>query len=144
MNISKRYLFYLAGTLWIFAGIMVFSIGLRALVRSWAPWEALVAATIFLLFYFLVFAPLVKKHECRIASDERAQMPWWAFFDKQGYLFIAAMMPLGIALRLSGLVPQCFFAFFYTGIGAALLLCGLQFFHVGFRHRKAAVLSKGR
>ncbi len=40
---------------------------------------------------------------------------------------MAVMMSGGIALRVSGLVPERFIAVFYTGLGASLLLAGLLF-----------------
>ena len=40
---------------------------------------------------------------------------------------MAIMMTGGISLRAFGLVPNWFIAFFYTGLGASLLLAGLLF-----------------
>ena len=37
------------------------------------------------------------------------------------------MMTLGLTLRDIGKLPDSFFAFFYTGLGSALLLTGLLF-----------------
>ena len=44
-----------------------------------------------------------------------------------------------IWLRSSGLAPERFIAFFYTGLGASLLLAGLLF---GRNFTKAAVAAK--
>ena len=41
--------------------------------------------------------------------------------------FDAAMMTGGSWLRSSGVAPDRFIAFFYTGLGASLLLAGLLF-----------------
>lgn len=49
------------------------------------------------------------------------------------------LMTGGIWLRSSGLVPERFIAFFYTGLGASLLLAGLLF---GRNFAKAAVAAK--
>lgn len=40
---------------------------------------------------------------------------------------MAVMMTGGIWLRSSGVAPDQFIAFFYTGLGASLLLAGLLF-----------------
>lgn len=40
---------------------------------------------------------------------------------------MAVMMTGGIGLRVGGLAPERFIAFFYTGLGASLLLAGLLF-----------------
>ena len=50
-----------------------------------------------------------------------------------------ALMAGGIWLRSSGLAPERFIAFFYTGLGASLLLAGLLF---GRNFAKAAVEAK--
>lgn len=49
------------------------------------------------------------------------------------------LMTGGIWLRSSGLTPERFIAFFYTGLGVSLLLAGLLF---GRNFAKAAVAAK--
>lgn len=49
------------------------------------------------------------------------------------------LMTGGIWLRSSGLTPERFIAFFYTGLGASLLLAGLLF---GRNFAKAEVAAK--
>ncbi len=50
--------------------------------------------------------------------------PFYNFFDFKSYLIMAIMMGGGIWLRSSGLAPDYFIAFFYTGLGLALFLAG--------------------
>ena len=40
---------------------------------------------------------------------------------------MAIMMGGGIALRMSGVLPEWFIAFFYTGLGFALTVAGISF-----------------
>ncbi len=40
---------------------------------------------------------------------------------------MAIMMGGGIALRASGILPEWFIAFFYTGLGLALTVAGISF-----------------
>ena len=57
-----------------------------------------------------------------------------------GFNFLRiGLMTGGIWLRSSGLAPERFIAFFYTGLGASLLLAGLLF---GRNFAKAAVAAK--
>ena len=49
------------------------------------------------------------------------------FFDTKSYLIMAFMMTLDIGLRVSGVVPTRFIAYFYTGLGASLLTAGVLF-----------------
>ena len=53
---------------------------------------------------------------------------------------MAVMMTGGIWLRSSGVAPDWFISFFYTGLGASLLLAGLLF---ACNFAKAALAAKG-
>ena len=54
---------------------------------------------------------------------------------------MAVMMTGGIWLRSSGVAPDRFISFFYTGLGASLLLAGLLF---ACSFAKAALAAKGK
>jgi hypothetical protein len=43
---------------------------------------------------------------------------------------MAVMMGGGMALRLSHVMPDWMIAFFYSGLGVALFICGLRFLAV--------------
>ena len=51
---------------------------------------------------------------------------------------MAVMMGGGIGLRMAGLVPDWFVAFFYTGLGLALAVAGVSFVLRYFRSEKPA------
>ena len=53
---------------------------------------------------------------------------------------MAVMMTGGIWLRSSGVAPDRFIAFFYTGLGASLLLAGPLF---ACNFAKAALAARG-
>ena len=63
----------------------------------------------------------------RISAYEEERHFFLKFFDVKSFAIMAVMMSGGIALRSSGLAPERFIAFFYTGLGASLLLAGLLF-----------------
>ena len=79
------------------------------------------------MFHLFVFQKLVKKHSGRIRGFEEDKKHIWHFFDKKGYIIMAIMMGGGIALRASGILPEWFIAFFYTGLGLALTVAGISF-----------------
>ena len=116
-KVEKKYLLLLAGLLWMTAGAMITSIGLP----------------------FLIFSPLVYKHEKRIRAYDAQRLPFWYFFDLKSYLIMAMMMTVGYSLRTFHLVPTWFIGFFYTGLGIALFACGFRFawrhclYHKGHR-----------
>ena len=82
---------------------------------------------IFVLFHVFVFTKMVGKHSERIRGYEEDRTHILKFFDKKGYIIMAVMMGGGIGLRMAGLVPEWFVAFFYTGLGAALAVAGISF-----------------
>lgn len=53
--------------------------------------------------------------------------PFWHFFDWKAYLIMACMMSGGIGFRAAGIFPEIFIAFFYSGLGLALVSAGVIF-----------------
>ena len=64
---------------------------------------------------------------CTNTSGYEYHFLFLKFFDVKSFAVMAFMMIGGIALRSSGVVPECFIAVFYTGLGASLLLAGVLF-----------------
>jgi len=131
-HVSKNQLMLIAGLVWCAAGAMVCLIGLP-LELGLAPSHLVLfplAVVIFLVFYFLVFSRLVRKHTDRIRARAEDRLPFWHFFNASSWAVMAVMMGGGTALRLSHLVPDWVIAFFYSGLGAALFLCGVRFLGV--------------
>ena len=48
-------------------------------------------------------------------------------FSLKGYLIIAFMITLGITMKYIPGLPESFFAWFHTGLGAGLLSAGIRF-----------------
>ncbi|OUO90758.1 hypothetical protein B5F40_06105 [Gordonibacter sp. An230] len=139
LRISTEKLLLVAGLVWLVAGANVAGIGLIAYFHEsgWVLWS-LVGGTfvVFTLFHVFVFTKMVGKHAERIRGYEEDRTHVLKFFDKKGYVTMAVMMAGGIALRASGVVPEWFVAFFYTGLGAALAVAGASFALRYFRSSK--------
>ena len=132
VHIPKNYLVLIAGLVWCAAGAMVCVIGLPLEFRL-APSQLVLvplAVVIFLAFYFFVFSRLVRKHAGRIRARPEERLPFWHFFNASSWAVMAVMMGGGMALRLSHLMPDWMIAFFYSGLGVALFLCGVRFLGV--------------
>lgn len=130
--VPKNRLLLVAGIVWLLAGGMVSLIGLPLELRL-APEHLLLlplAAVIFVTFDSFVFSPLVRKHTHRIRSQPEDRLPVWRFFNASSWIVMAVMMGGGMALRLSHAVPDWAIAFFYSGLGLALLLAGARFVSV--------------
>ena len=132
VHIPKNHLMLIAGLVWCAAGAMVCVIGLP-LEFELAPSHLILlplAVVIFVAFYFFVFSRLVRKHTGRIRARAEDRLPFWHFFNASSWAVMAVMMGGGMALRLSHLVPDWMIAFFYSGLGVALFMCGVRFLRV--------------
>ena len=117
LKVSTDKLLLVAGIVWLIAGANIVNIGLSAFLdeTGWLFW-VLIGGTllIFVLFHIFVFTKMVGKHASRIRGYEED------------------------ALRASGVVPEWFIAFFYTGLGAALAVAGVSFILRYFKSSKPA------
>ena len=139
-TVPKNRLVLLAGLVWCAAGTMVVLIGLPLEVRL-APHDLVLlplAVAILVAFYVFVFSRLVRMHTWRIRERPEDRLPVWQFFNPSSWAVMAVMMGGGMALRLSHVMPDRTIAFFYTGLGTALLLCGIRFLRV-FARREVLV-----
>ncbi len=129
-KIATEKLLLVAGIVWTIAGANIANIGLTAYRNDWGwvIWALLVGTLIiFVLFHVGIFTKMVGKHSDRIRGYQEGKTFILKFFDKKGYIMMAIMMGGGIALRMSGVVPDWFIAFFYTGLGIALMVAGISF-----------------
>ncbi len=142
VSLPKNHLMLIAGLVWCAAGAMVSLVGLP-LELGLAPSHLVLlplAGVTFLAFYFLVFTPLVRKHTSRIRARTEDRLPFWHFFNASSWAVMALMMGGGMALRFSHLMSDWMIAFFYSGLGVALFLCGLRFVEV-FRRKDVLALT---
>lgn len=132
LKMKKENLIIVAGVVWLLAGANVALIGLRSAVEmsgaAVGVVVALVVGAVLAFFAFhAMFGAIVLKNAKRIRRLEGERLSFLRFLDLKGYLIMAFMMSFGFGLRLSALVPNWFFAFFYTGLGCALTLAGASF-----------------
>lgn len=127
MKVKRNTLLLLACLVWSAAGFNILRIGLIAYPAYRTVGNYLLSALVFAVFQVFIFGKLVKKHTARISAYREEQHFFLKFFDGRSLAIMAFMMTGGIALRSSGLAPEQFIAFFYTGLGASLLLAGLLF-----------------
>ncbi len=132
MKVNKVYLLLVSSAAWLIAGFNVCRIGLLSYVNYVSLLNIALSVVVFLVFWFMIFARLVKKHEIRIMGySEKENI--LKFFDKKSYIIMFFMMSLGIILRR--FVPVLFVAVFYSGLGWALFLSGVKLFIAFIKHR---------
>ena len=137
--VHKNTLILIAGIVWAIAGFNIVRIGLVAYEGNFTWWRALLSIVVFAVFQLFIFGKMVQKHTDRILNYEEERQNFFRFFDTRSYLIMAFMMTLGIGLRVSGVVPNTFIAFFYTGLGASLLTAGVLFI---IRYIRVRALSR--
>lgn len=134
MKVKRNTLLLIACLVWTAAGFNILRIGLLAYPAYRGIVNYLLTALVFAVFQIFIFGKLVKKHMSRIRAYQEERHFFLKFFDGKSFAIMAMMMTVGIWLRSSGFAPERFIAFFYTVLGASLLLAGLLF---GFNFGKA-------
>ena len=125
--IKKNSLLFLAGLVWSIAGYNVLNIGYQAYKENLSIIHVTLSIAIFFLFKNMIFGNMVEKHTKRITEYRNDKQWFWKFFDMNSFAIMAFMMSFGIIVRVNNLAPESFIAFFYTGLGSALLFSGLKF-----------------
>lgn len=126
--VKKKTLLLIASLIWLLAGFNVLRLGIVAyqeldkLELRYLFLSAIVACAFGTMFYKMAY-----KHLIRIQAYQSEKVGFWHFFDLKSYFIMLFMMSMGIYLRVTHLVPSSFIAFFYSGIGLALILAGVLF-----------------
>lgn len=131
-TVGKQCLLLFAGGLWSFAGLMLLRLATGWIVAYPGPRlfimvtliNGIVLAAMITLFGFRHIA--AKNIKRIIKLPERSCL--FAFQRWQGYLLVAFMMSLGMAVRKSQLLPPLVLAGLYTGIGCALLAASCYYY----------------
>lgn len=76
--LHKKNLLIVAGAVWLIAGINVLRIGILTYQDYHSIVNYLLSVVVFLLFHFMVFSKLVKKHTARMLGYEREKQPVYA------------------------------------------------------------------
>ena len=126
-KVKKKTLLLIACLVWTAAGVNILRLGLLAYPAYLSVWNFLLSALVFGVFQVFIFGKLVKKHTARITGYEEERQLFIKFFDVKAFIIMFIMMTGGIWLRGSGVAPERFIAFFYTGLGASLTLAGVLF-----------------
>ena len=140
MKVRRNTLLLIAALVWSAAGFNILRIGLLAYRPGRTRVNYVLLAFVLTVFPIFMFGRLVNKHTARISTYEEELHLFLKFFDVKSFI-MAVMMTGDIWLRSSGVAPDQFIAFFYTGLGASLLLAGLLF---ACSFAKAALAAKGK
>ena len=118
-----------AGLVWGFAGLRVFTLGRGDVVLNKGNVfiSIVFSITIFYIFFNFIFKKIFIKHAKRIINSKLEKQCIFSFFDIKGYIVMGCMMIFGIVIRNLGVLNNTLLGNFYMGLGAALFLAGLTF-----------------
>lgn len=135
-GVSRQVLVFIAGMVWIIAGINILRIGVITWidVYHYQLFRICEAIIVFLLFFNLVFKKLFYKHTKRIEQKRDKNCPF-SFFDIKGWIIMVVMIAFGIVARRFHLLPDSFISVFYTGLSSALIITGVLFLIYWWRRR---------
>ncbi len=125
---SHRFLLVCNAVLWAAPGINVLLTGIKA----WSDGRfnplltAVSALAVFIAFHFL-FRRIVRHNISFVISNPEPMVPFWNMMPIRTWLALFFFMGLGITLKLTGIAPPFFTAFFYCGLGAALIEAGVRY-----------------
>lgn len=136
-HVSRHTLLFIAGSIWILAGVNVLRIGVVTWLSDPQDWlfKAGEATIVFLLFFNFIFRKLLAKHTQRIIRKKDKNCPF-SFFDAKGWVLMIVMITFGVVVRKWKLMPPSFISVFYTGLSIALILTGILFLRKGYKVKK--------
>jgi hypothetical protein len=132
--VTKNFLLFLAGIVWVFVGLM-----LLFLAFSWLSTASNSTTFLFtsagvvlaLFVHHFGFLKIADKNLKRILlMNEKKCL--FAFIPWKSYLIIALMITMGIALRHSA-IPKRYLAILYICIGMGLILSSVRYIRVLIR-----------
>jgi hypothetical protein len=126
LKVPTNVLLLIAGTVWLAAGASVVTVGIRAATSPWSMFMAVACLVVYALF-LVMFLMISNKHIRRITGYHEELTSMLKFFDAKSYLLIVIMIAIGAAVRISGLVPDFIIAFFYSGLGLALITSAVYY-----------------
>jgi len=124
LKIPTRALILVAAFVWLIAGAFVVSVGVKASEVPWTGGMAL-GYVIVLVFFLIMFLMIARKHIRRIRGYREEMMNLLKFLDPPSYIILLVMIGIGASVRISGLVPGEIIAFFYSGLGTALIIAAI-------------------
>ena len=124
--VKKKTLLLIAGIVWMIAGFNVARLGVLSYLNIDRKWYMYIMSIVVFLLFGIMFFKMRRNHTKRILGYEDYR-PFWHFFDWKAYLIMTCMMSGGIGFRAAGILPEIFIAFFYCGLGLALVSAGVIF-----------------
>lgn len=127
---------YMAGAVFFAPGVTISLKGVRSYVHCLPEdlWWLMSISAAVLAGFAIMFTRIVDRYAARIEGLPDGKTDLWHIFSTKGWILIAFMLCLGMAMKRIPGIPAEFFASFYCGLGPALLYAGCRFpLRSGFR-----------
>jgi hypothetical protein len=136
-SIPRRYLLFVAGVVWTFAGGMLLykGISLFRLYRDFLLLKITFSAIGGGLFYLLLFSKISLKHAWRIINLKNENPCFFAFFNIRSYIMMAVMISSGVILKKTGIVSPEYLSVLDVTMGIPLFLSALRFYYYEIFYR---------
>jgi hypothetical protein len=123
-------LLFIASFVWFLAGGFLIYRGVSGILNDASPSiiKSLVAIVLGVVFYLGVFNRISKKHILRIKEMTSDAVPFYSFFNGRSFLMMMGMMSMGIALKITGVLPASIMVYFFPVMGLPLFVSSLRFF----------------
>jgi len=137
-GIPKRYLLFVAGIVWTFAGGMLLFKGISIFKNNQdLLWLKITGSTIAgILFYLFLFSKISVKHIRRIFGLEIDRPCLFSFFNLRSYIIMSVMITTGILLRKFDIISSEYLSVLYVTMGIPLFVSAFRFYYYGFYFNK--------
>ncbi|MBO4536734.1 MAG: hypothetical protein J5702_05960 [Bacteroidales bacterium] len=145
-KIRTRGLLAVNGLMWAAIGTKITVTGVSSywkLGATDALWWMIPLSLLVFAGFYRMFTGVVRKYSERIYAMPEPKTSVFKTFSVKGYLIIAFMISLGIALKHIPGIPTSFFAWFYCGLGPGLLSAGVRFLLRWWRARTQSLQTDG-
>jgi hypothetical protein len=129
-RLPRRYLLIVAAIVWTFAGGMLLVRGVlmfeTARAHMWI--RIMISLTGGILFYYLLFSGISRKHTLRIVELPHEKPVLFTFFSIRSYILMTLMITGGITLRKSGIMAPSYLSVLYVTMGIPLFISAFRFY----------------
>lgn len=133
-GIPKRYLLFIAGIAWTFAGSMLLYKGIN-FFRNYQDylWLKITGSTIAgILFYLFLFSKISVRHIRRIFGLTINHPCLFSFFNLKSYIVMFVMIISGILLRKFDIISSDYLEVLFVTMGIPLFISAFRFYYYGF------------
>jgi hypothetical protein len=137
-GIPKRYLLFVAGMVWTFAGGMLLFKGI-CIFKNYQDflWLKITGSTIAgILFYLFLFSKISVKHIHRIFGLDNDRPCLFSFFNLKSYILMSVMITSGILLRKFEVISLNYLSVLYVTMGIPLSISAFRFYYYGLFFHK--------